>query len=62
MNASYLCPEPYPGVNMEFLRAEEIRFFHFGIKEYKVSYFLKPFLFLYEGIICEKFSCHVYEL
>lgn len=31
----YLCPEPYPGVNMEFLRAEEIRIFHFGIKDYK---------------------------
>ncbi|WOL04194.1 putative tyrosine-protein phosphatase [Canna indica] len=28
----YLCPEPYPDDNMEFVRTHEIRMFHFGIE------------------------------
>ena len=47
---------------MEFLRVEEIRIFHIGIKDYKVSYFKKPFHFFNQRIMCEIFSCHVYEL
>ncbi|KAJ8554576.1 hypothetical protein K7X08_025254 [Anisodus acutangulus] len=31
----YLCPEPYPEANMEFLKANNIRLFQFGIKNCK---------------------------
>ncbi|TKY52037.1 tyrosine-protein phosphatase [Spatholobus suberectus] len=28
----YLCPEPYPQQNLEFLRSHNIRLFHFGVE------------------------------
>ncbi|KAG4983589.1 hypothetical protein JHK87_028338 [Glycine soja] len=28
----YLCPEPYPQENLEFLQSQSIRLFHFGIE------------------------------
>ncbi|KHN14775.1 Putative tyrosine-protein phosphatase [Glycine soja] len=28
----YLCPEPYPQENLEFLQSQNIRLFHFGIE------------------------------
>ncbi|XP_010522371.1 PREDICTED: probable tyrosine-protein phosphatase At1g05000 isoform X2 [Tarenaya hassleriana] len=31
----YLCPEPYPESNMEFLKSNGIRLFQFGIEGYK---------------------------
>ncbi|PIN22150.1 Protein-tyrosine-phosphatase [Handroanthus impetiginosus] len=31
----YLCPEPYPDANVEFLRANGIQLFQFGIEGYK---------------------------
>ncbi|XP_006357982.1 probable tyrosine-protein phosphatase At1g05000 isoform X1 [Solanum tuberosum] len=31
----YLCPEPYPEANMEFLKENDIRLFQFGIKNSK---------------------------
>ncbi|XP_052489152.1 probable tyrosine-protein phosphatase DSP4 [Gossypium raimondii] len=31
----YLCPEPYPEANTEFLKSNEIRLFQFGIEGYK---------------------------
>ncbi|KAJ8568547.1 hypothetical protein K7X08_028080 [Anisodus acutangulus] len=31
----YLCPEPYPEANMEFLKENDIRLFQFGIKNCK---------------------------
>lgn len=33
----YLCPEPYPEVNCEFLRENEIKLFEFGIEGTKMS-------------------------
>lgn len=32
----YLCPEPYPEHNMEFLKANRIQLFQFGIEGTKV--------------------------
>jgi hypothetical protein len=37
--ARYLCPEPYPEANLEFLRARGIRLFQFGIDGSKVKKF-----------------------
>lgn len=34
----YLCPEPYPEANMQFLNANKIRLFHLGIEGYKEPY------------------------
>ncbi|XP_073127300.1 inositol diphosphatase DSP1-like [Henckelia pumila] len=34
----YLCPEPYPQVNVQFLNANKIRLFHFGIEGSKEPY------------------------
>ncbi|BAT94891.1 hypothetical protein VIGAN_08154100 [Vigna angularis var. angularis] len=28
----YLCPEPYPQQNLQFLQSQNIKFFHFGIE------------------------------
>ncbi|CAN0897079.1 Tyrosine-protein phosphatase DSP2 [Linum grandiflorum] len=33
-----LCPEPYPEANAEFLKANGIRLFQFGIEGYKVRF------------------------
>ncbi|KAJ8436690.1 hypothetical protein Cgig2_025520 [Carnegiea gigantea] len=33
----YLCPEPYPEANMEFLKSNGIKLFQFGIEGYKSS-------------------------
>lgn len=33
----YLCPEPYPEPNLEFLKSNGIRLFEFGIEGYKVT-------------------------
>lgn len=33
----YLCPEPYPEENLEFLRINKIKFFQFGIDGTKMS-------------------------
>ena len=35
----YLCPEPYPETNTEFLKSNGIKFFQFGIEGYKVTLF-----------------------
>ncbi|XP_038694494.1 tyrosine-protein phosphatase DSP1 [Tripterygium wilfordii] len=43
-----LCPEPYPQANMEFLKAEGIRLFQFGIEGYK-----EPFVNIPEDTIRE---------
>jgi hypothetical protein len=42
--ARYLCPEPYPEANQEFLRARGIRLFQFGIDGSKVINF-NPYSF-----------------
>jgi len=34
----YLCPEPYPEANMEFLKSNGIKLYHFGIEGHKVSF------------------------
>ncbi|KAG0480034.1 hypothetical protein HPP92_010892 [Vanilla planifolia] len=44
----YLCPEPYPEVNLEFLKANEITLFQFGIEGHK-----EPFVNLPEETIRE---------
>ena len=36
----YLCPEPYPEDNMEFLNANGIRLFQFGLEGSKVVFFV----------------------
>lgn len=33
----YLCPEPYPEANMEFLKSNGIKLYHFGIEGHKVN-------------------------
>lgn len=33
----YLCPEPYPDANVEFLKSNGIQLFQFGIEGCKVS-------------------------
>lgn len=33
----YLCPEPYPDANVEFLKSNGIQLFQFGIEGTKVS-------------------------
>ncbi|CAN4109938.1 unnamed protein product [Withania somnifera] len=38
----YLCPEPYPEANMEFLKANDIRLFQFGIKNCKEPFVTIP--------------------
>ncbi|EXC27243.1 putative tyrosine-protein phosphatase [Morus notabilis] len=43
-----LCPEPYPEANMEFLKANGIRLFQFGIEGYK-----EPFVNIPEDTIRE---------
>ncbi|XWS31009.1 hypothetical protein CRYUN_Cryun23aG0040400 [Craigia yunnanensis] len=35
----YLCPEPYPEANTEFLKSNGIRLFQFGIEGHKVTFF-----------------------
>ncbi|XP_020235935.1 tyrosine-protein phosphatase DSP1 isoform X3 [Cajanus cajan] len=44
----YLCPEPYPEANMEFLKANGIKLFHFGIEGHK-----EPFVNIPEDTIRE---------
>ncbi|KAB2075169.1 hypothetical protein ES319_A07G203100v1 [Gossypium barbadense] len=44
----YLCPEPYPEANTEFLKSNEIRLFQFGIEGYK-----EPFVNIPEDTIRE---------
>ncbi|OVA01118.1 Protein-tyrosine phosphatase [Macleaya cordata] len=36
----YLCPEPYPEANIEFLKSNGIRLFQFGIEGCKVQFCL----------------------
>lgn len=38
MFVRYLCPEPYPEANMEFLKSNGIKLYHFGIEGHKVSF------------------------
>jgi hypothetical protein len=42
----YLCPEPYMETNAEFLKAEGIRLFQFGIEGNKV---ITLFLYLFSS-------------
>ncbi|XP_039030114.1 tyrosine-protein phosphatase DSP1-like isoform X4 [Hibiscus syriacus] len=44
----YLCPEPYPEANTEFLKSNEIKLFQFGIEGYK-----EPFVNIPEDAIRE---------
>ncbi|KAL9682331.1 hypothetical protein QQ045_014127 [Rhodiola kirilowii] len=44
----YLCPEPYPEANMEFLKTNGIELFHFGIESCK-----EPFVNIPEDTIRE---------
>ncbi|GMI69111.1 plant and fungi atypical dual-specificity phosphatase 1 [Hibiscus trionum] len=44
----YLCPEPYPESNTEFLKSNEIKLFQFGIEGYK-----EPFVNIPEDTIRE---------
>ncbi|XP_020577363.1 probable tyrosine-protein phosphatase At1g05000 [Phalaenopsis equestris] len=44
----YLCPEPYPEANLEFLEANGIRLFQFGIEGHK-----EPFVNIPEEMIRE---------
>lgn len=44
----YLCPEPYPETNMEFLKAKGIKLFQFGIEGHK-----EPFVKIPEAAIRE---------
>ncbi|XVF31818.1 hypothetical protein REPUB_Repub17cG0026300 [Reevesia pubescens] len=44
----YLCPEPYPEANTEFLKSNGIRLFPFGIESYK-----EPFVNIPEDTIRE---------
>ncbi|GBG77436.1 hypothetical protein CBR_g23885 [Chara braunii] len=44
----YLCPEPYPEVNIEFLEKNGIKLFHFGIEGNK-----EPFVDIPEPVIRE---------
>lgn len=44
----YLCPEPYPQTNMEFLKANGIQLYQFGIDGRK-----EPFVNIPEDTICE---------
>ena len=44
----YLCPEPYPEANTEFLRAHNIQLFQFGIEGHK-----EPFVNIPEDTIRE---------
>ncbi|XP_022758996.1 probable tyrosine-protein phosphatase At1g05000 isoform X2 [Durio zibethinus] len=44
----YLCPEPYPEANIEFLKSNGIRLFQFGIEGYK-----EPFVNIPEDTIRE---------
>ncbi|KAH1129273.1 hypothetical protein J1N35_000651 [Gossypium stocksii] len=44
----YLCPEPYPEANTEFLKSNDIRLFQFGIEGYK-----EPFVNVPEDTIRE---------
>ncbi|KAF1868546.1 hypothetical protein Lal_00035984 [Lupinus albus] len=44
----YLCPEPYPEVNLEFLKSNGIKLYHFGIESHK-----EPFVNIPEDTICE---------
>lgn len=51
----YLCPEPYPDNNMEFLKSNGIQLFQFGIEGCKVS---RHFLFSTVPFIsCKYFLC-----
>lgn len=36
----YLCPEPYPEANLEFLKSNGIKLYHFGIEGHKVCVYL----------------------
>ncbi|XP_052736392.1 tyrosine-protein phosphatase DSP1 isoform X2 [Vigna angularis] len=44
----YLCPEPYPEANMEFLKSNGIKLYHFGIEGHK-----EPFVNIPEDTIRE---------
>ncbi|KAJ8636089.1 hypothetical protein MRB53_010356 [Persea americana] len=44
----YLCPEPYPEPNLEFLKSNGIRLFEFGIEGYK-----EPFVNIPEDTVRE---------
>ncbi|XP_041008538.1 tyrosine-protein phosphatase DSP1-like isoform X2 [Juglans microcarpa x Juglans regia] len=44
----YLCPEPYPEANMEFLKSNGIKLFQFGIEGYK-----EPFVNIPDDMIRE---------
>ncbi|XP_031266646.1 tyrosine-protein phosphatase DSP1-like isoform X2 [Pistacia vera] len=44
----YLCPEPYPDSNMEFLKSNGVRLFQFGIEGHK-----EPFVNIPEDMIRE---------
>ncbi|KAA3459194.1 putative tyrosine-protein phosphatase [Gossypium australe] len=48
LDVRYLCPEPYPEANTEFLKSNEIRLFQFGIEGYK-----EPFVNIPEDTIRE---------
>ncbi|KAL2347506.1 hypothetical protein Fmac_001506 [Flemingia macrophylla] len=36
--AGYLCPEPYPEANIDFLKSNGIKLFHFGIEGHKALF------------------------
>ncbi|XP_030539718.1 tyrosine-protein phosphatase DSP1-like isoform X1 [Rhodamnia argentea] len=44
----YLCPEPYPEANVEFLKSNGIKLFQFGIEGYK-----EPFVYIPEETVRE---------
>ncbi|KEH28316.1 tyrosine specific protein phosphatase family protein [Medicago truncatula] len=44
----YLCPEPYPEANLEFLKSNGIKLYHFGIEGHK-----EPFVNIPEDTIRE---------
>lgn len=45
---SYLCPEPYPEANQEFMEKNGINVFHFGIEGNKV---FNPLLFIFHPFL-----------
>ncbi|PIA38114.1 hypothetical protein AQUCO_02800038v1 [Aquilegia coerulea] len=49
----YLCPEPYPEENNEFLKSNGIRLFHFGINGTKSSCIQEPFVDIPEDTVRE---------
>ncbi|KAF9612024.1 hypothetical protein IFM89_037307 [Coptis chinensis] len=49
----YLCPEPYPDANTEFLKSNGIQLFHLGIEGHKSSCIQEPFVNIPEDTIRE---------